>query len=127
MYGSWLGSLADEMGVDRNDDHAFRAFKRKMRPGIARIIEAASTKTLVACANREEKLLMGWVCGEPGALHFVYVAKPWREGRLGTALVRALELSGEVKASHFTSWGFPRVERMVPGIRFDPTLLIAER
>jgi GNAT superfamily N-acetyltransferase len=128
IFGSWLGSLADECDVDRDDDKAFRAFKRSMRPTLEAIITRPGVTTLVACARADEDALMGWACGEaPSVLHFVYVAKPWREQKLGRALCEALKLTAKAQATHYTSWGFPRVARMFEDLTFDPTLLIAER
>lgn len=128
VYDSWLRSLADECEVDRNDASAVRAFKRQMRPGLEKILTRPEATTMVACARADENQLMGWACGEaPGVLHFVYVAKDWRGKGIGRALCGALGLTPASKATHYTSWGFPRVAKLFDDLQFDPTLLIAER
>ncbi|MDQ3259289.1 MAG: hypothetical protein M3Q00_00650, partial [Pseudomonadota bacterium] len=53
VYDSWLGSLADELGVDRSTGTAMRDFKRMMRPALARILEDRRTTTTVACARHD--------------------------------------------------------------------------
>jgi predicted RNA polymerase sigma factor len=127
VYGSWLGSLADELGIDRNDDKAFRDFKRMMRPSLAKILESKAVATTVARSRLDDDVLMGWVCSEPGVLHFVYVTKPWRRMGLATSLLSAAKLEPGAKATHYTSWGFPHVQRVIPGLEFDPGLLAVER
>lgn len=128
VYDSWLRSLADECNVERGDAEAVKKFKRSMRPALERIITNKRTATLVACGRRDENQLFGWACGEaPGVLHFAYVGKDWRGHQIARALVAALKLAPESRATHYTSWGFPRIARMFADLQFDPTLLIAER
>lgn len=131
IYRCWLGSLArEEEGISNEpeDDDRFRAFKRRRRPDISRVLAAPGTKIRVMCSRKDPDVVLGWIVFElPATIHFLYVPKPWRKGGVARALVRDSGLAPRAIATHYTSWGFPRLKRLFESLEFDPMTLIPER
>lgn len=125
VYSTWLTALARAEGGIRvgaeNEQERMIAFKKARRPAVAEIINNPKTSILLACPKLDPLAPIGWAAFQvPNILHFVYVFAPWRRQGIGRALLTRAGLKGHVLASHYTSWGFPKVRKVLPDIEFDP-------
>jgi|SRR5919108_269493 hypothetical protein len=128
IYNSWLKTLADELQIDRNDVERFRTFTRQMRPTLVALRTNKATQTFVVHATGDRDELHAWLCAEPPSiLHFIYTRSCWRKRGFARALSERAGMGSSVRASHYTTYGFPRVMRLYDELEFDPTYLLAER
>lgn len=119
IYDTWLRSMADELGIDDPDER--KRFIRAQKPTVDHLIDDG--ETLVATGRLDRFKVLGWMCFKrPNILHFLYVSKGFRQGKIAKQLVLFSELPAQCRASHTTSWGFPRVERLFKELIHDPTL-----
>lgn len=119
VYDCWARSMADEVGVEGDD--ARRAFVRGYKPVITALI--ARSTTMVAVSRKDPLRVLGWICVEiPDVLHFVFTKRAFRQGGIARQLIERSQLPRDVRASHSTSWGMPRLERLFASIHHDPTL-----
>lgn len=119
VYDSWLGSLADELEIDDPDER--RRFKRGQKPVVDGLL--ARGRTIVAAPRKEPDRVAGWVCVEaPDILHFVFVKRDFRRGQIARRLMEQAALPRVARASHMTSWGFPRIAKLFESLTHDPTL-----
>lgn len=65
----------------------------------------ARSALLVACDPDEPSVVFGWICWEPGVLHFVMVKRKFRKCGIGSALLAATDLGTEFYFSHLTHLG----------------------
>lgn len=122
VYNSWIRSMADDIGLIKHgkvaDDEGFRRFMLEQKASIQDIQRGA--RTVVAVSPLDSDAIMGWACGEPGTLHFVYVGKDSRRMGLCRPLFAALKLGPEATATHHTERGFARVKRCFERLTLDP-------
>jgi hypothetical protein len=119
VYDSWLKSMADELEIGDPDER--RRFVRAQKPAVDALI--ADGETLVATPRKDTTRVMGWICFKrPDILHFIFVKKDFRLGKIARQLILFSELPAKCRASHYTSWGFPRIERLFEELTHDPTL-----
>lgn len=119
VYDSWSRSMADELGIEDPDEK--RRFVREQKPLVASLLERG--KTYIACARKDPREVLGWICVEPpDILHFVFVKKPQRTGKIATRLVQHSQLPKAARCSHVTSWGLPRVARLFDTLTHHPEL-----
>lgn len=119
IYDSWARSLADELEIHNLDE------RRRFVSGHKHIISAllSRSRTLVAASRKDPLSVYGWVCHEgPTILHFVFVKKDFRRGRIATRLLQEAQLAEDCGASHSTFWGFPRVAKLFHALTHDPSL-----
>lgn len=123
VYNGWIRSMARDLGLIGSDgqvkDHdGFRSFLMAQKATIQEIQRHA--RTLVAVSPLNDDAIMGWACGEPDTLHYVYVGKGSRKGGICRALIEALGLGPVARATHHTERGFPRVKRCFERLTLDP-------
>jgi len=119
VYDSWAGSLADELEI--TEEREKKRFKRGQFPVLRELV--AHGRVLVATSRKDLDRVVGWICYEPAdVLHFVFVKKPYRQFGVARQLIEAAGMPDVARASHFTSWGFPRVARLFESLTHDPTL-----
>lgn len=119
VFDSWARSMCDELGI--KDEDEVRRFVRGQKPVIAALLERG--RNFVAAPRKDPSRCLGWICTElPDVLHFVFVKKPDRCGKIATRLVEHAGLPKVARASHSTSWGLPRVARLFEKLTHDPAL-----
>jgi hypothetical protein len=96
-------------------------FKRGHRLAIALAVNAS--RLLVACDPMAPHVLVGWACGGPRMLHYVYVKDEFRGDGVCRCLLDALGCAdGDVTVTHWASamdrW------RKVRRVSFDPYALV---
>lgn len=83
---------------------------------VDRILSRA--RALVAFDVADPRVLWGHVVWEPGILHYLFVKRPFRNARLGTALYEAAGCPDVF--THLTFAGESVWRTKVPGLRFVP-------
>lgn len=119
VNATWMRSMADDLGIPRDDGPARARFWKENAPVVQRLAQEA--RVVVACAAKDPNEIMGWICAEPpGVLHFVYVRNTARRGGVAKSLVRSLEMDLKARATHHTVKGFPLVARLFDDLALEP-------
>lgn len=119
VFDSWAGCMADELKIEDAEER--RRFKRGQKPIFADLL--ARGKTFVAVPRKDPTRVMGWICFEaPDILHFVYVRKDYRCGKVARRLVEHAGLAKVSRASHSTGRGISRIARLFEKLTHDPAL-----
>jgi GNAT superfamily N-acetyltransferase len=91
VLASWLRTMAGHKGVDEaywvqatGREAFFRGHELLLRE---RLIPA--TSFLVASLPEDESAIVGWVCYQPGVLHYVFVKPKWRKLGIAKRLIEA--------------------------------------
>lgn len=79
----------------------------------------ARSRVLVAANPADDDHIIGWVCGSPPVVHYVYVRREYQNKRVATRLLRELGIgAGQVFASHWTRPAETLFEK--PGVVYAP-------
>lgn len=93
-------------------------FKRGHRRVIARCLLDAC---IVACDEIDPRVVIGWACGAPGVLHYVYVKRKFRGDGIARALLDAIGAGeGPLTVTHMTG----AIRRWNRPVEFNPYLVI---
>lgn len=130
VISSWLRSHQRDGDWLRRLESRGRYFDRH-GPVVERLL--AHAKTLVACNPLEPSRVLGYVCHEPGVLHYLLVKAPFRwdgtspeHPRIGSALLaEAFGNEKPIDCSHWTRDASERARRWF--LRYDPFLLAVSR
>jgi hypothetical protein len=83
IYSSWIKSY-------RHGNPACLRAGSEYFSGQHRVIERLlerGAEIRIACYSESPHLILGWMCSEPGTIHYVYVKKPYRRLHIATQLV----------------------------------------
>lgn len=104
-------------------DRAEEIYINEHMPKVINLIQPGNL--IIAGHTEDEDIILGWVCFDKVAIHYVYVTDGWRHKGLATALLLAAGLSTDGKSifSHYTY----RIKRLMKKIKctweYDPYLL----
>ena len=115
VYSSWLKSLRPHSSV-----YKYLFFKGQ-HALITRILQAPKTVVTVCTLPDTPDVILGWVCCQPGVVHYVYVKADFRQmGLASTLLHAALTPIVDLVYTHYT----PAVKYFVRyTANYDPYLL----
>lgn len=93
VYSSWIKSYRHSEAAHKLPNGVYEPFQRDV---IHRLLAAPGTCVYVARPTDWPDGVLGWVCAEPGVMHYAYVKSPYRRLGLGrTLLAYAAEQLGE--------------------------------
>lgn len=118
IYDNWLRCMAEELLIPVP---LVRGYVRDQTPTIRRIVERSHV--WVATPRTNAAIVLGWACVElPDILHFVYVKRPHRQGKVATQLLKHSGLSVICRTSYATRRGMRRLSSLFLSLTHDPTL-----
>ena len=86
VLNSWLESYRERGRAVHEIDRP--TFYRTHHPEVTRLVER--NRLAFATLDADPDAYLGWACGAPGVLHYVYVKHAYRECGLGNLLVAAV-------------------------------------
>lgn len=91
ILSSWLGSYHHNARSTVVQSMPSGEFKQRWH----RVAEAliARSSVLVACADPDDNLICGWLCSEPGVLHYVHVKQCFQRFGIARTLLEAAGFS----------------------------------
>lgn len=98
IFATWMRSYWQT----KSSSVAYEQYHRRQPARIERLWPSST----IACREAKPDTIHAWVCGSPGALHYVYVPPDLREKGLARKLVRAV-CGSELAFSH--EWPFRRL------------------
>lgn len=121
LFSSWLKSSRNE-GANRHmgNDVYYAAMKPRVTDALRR------GRIVVASTLDDAWQIVGWICFEPGAVHYVYVKYPFRHLGVARRLFGIANPSGEAIACSSTGICFEPV-RARYRLTFDPSRLETTR
>lgn len=130
IKNSWRMSFLDYRHDDNHPGHGFispnptvlwatkRHFHANMDKRIRRLFHRGTF--LVACDPADESEIMGWVCYQPGVIHYIYVKEAYRRTGLGKELIAST--GQDTNTAQVTHWTRV-IAQLGLAVRYNPGLL----
>ena len=101
VYHSWIGSYRENAPVPGTVPRA--TVCKRIRERIDTLLKRGA-ELKIACDPDDTNIILGWICAEPPALHYIYVKEAYRQQGIALTLLNSVGLASArvIPCTHWT-------------------------